>query len=385
MVPPAEPSRGSGLPPPSRRLESLTGLRFAAALAVVVGHMHPTLWSVTLTMVAVSFFFVLSGFVLTWSAQPEEAPGVFWRRRFFRIVPSHAVVWLAMLVLLAATAMSPAPGFTPAGVPAPGPALANLLLVHTWVLDPAFLYGVNPPSWSLSVELFFYFLFPLVIPLVRRIPARWLPLPIAATIAVIWALPAAATAITGPPVAPGWIDVPLEAFWLAYFSPASRLPEFLLGILLARAMHHGFAPRVGVVLPSLVLFACVAAAPLVPRPFTFAALSVVPAALIVLGTASLDLRRAPSLWRTPAMLHLGRISFALYLTHYPVLLLFEHYCSHLFHGVPGAAGAFVLQVAASMALAWLLFRFVEQPTARRFGASRPKRPRTGADGSTPAP
>ncbi|WP_159942547.1 acyltransferase family protein [Nocardiopsis sp. FR6] len=374
MATPTDPSQMSGIPPHARRLGSLTGLRFAAALAVLVGHMHPTLRSVTLTMVAVSFFFVLSGFVLTWSARPGEAPGVFWRRRFFRIVPSHAAAWLAMLILLAATTMSSAPGFVPEGVPSPVPALANLLLVHTWIVDPSFLYSMNPPSWSLSVELFFYFLFPLVIPLAWRIPARWLPLPIAAVIAVIWALPAAASVISGPSLAPGWIDVPLQAFWLVYFAPFSRLPEFLLGILLARAVHNGFVPRIGVGLPALALVACVVAAPLVPRLFTFAALSVVPAALLVLGAASLDLRQARSLWRTPVMLNLGRLSFALYLAHYPVLLLFEHYCSSLFRGFPGAVGAAVLQVAASMALAWLLFHFVEQPTANRFGVSEPKLP-----------
>jgi peptidoglycan/LPS O-acetylase OafA/YrhL len=72
------------------RLDSLTGLRFFAALAVVLVHVGGQFatarWLLTVESygyAGVSFFFVLSGFVLTWSHR-EQSAGRFWWRRFAR-------------------------------------------------------------------------------------------------------------------------------------------------------------------------------------------------------------------------------------------------------------------------------------------------------------
>src|ERR1700724_2566259 len=98
------------------RLPSLTGLRWFAAFGVFGFHMlhSPELSAdpgmrAVLTVAfqsgaaGVTFFFVLSGLVLTWAARPEDRAVAFWRRRVARVVPNHVVVWvgvLAMLVLI---------------------------------------------------------------------------------------------------------------------------------------------------------------------------------------------------------------------------------------------------------------------------------------------
>ena len=89
-------------PVPSR-LDSLTGLRFFAAEMVVIHHFSnfatlPFLWRYQgFGATGVTFFFVLSGFVLTWSFRPADTPGRFYWRRFARIWPLHAVTTLLAL------------------------------------------------------------------------------------------------------------------------------------------------------------------------------------------------------------------------------------------------------------------------------------------------
>jgi peptidoglycan/LPS O-acetylase OafA/YrhL len=85
---------------PARRLDSLTGLRILAALGVVLIHsvknpssqkpltVIPGLQSVaSVGYLGVTFFFVLSGFVLTWSARRGGHAKSFYQKRFARIAP----------------------------------------------------------------------------------------------------------------------------------------------------------------------------------------------------------------------------------------------------------------------------------------------------------
>src|SRR4051794_11942901 len=86
-------------------LPSLTGLRFIAALAVVAWHARPDHIPgllqplFTSAQSGVAFFFLLSGFVLTWSSRRDDTPRSFYWRRVARVVPNHVVTWLVALVL----------------------------------------------------------------------------------------------------------------------------------------------------------------------------------------------------------------------------------------------------------------------------------------------
>src|SRR5688572_27893642 len=84
--------------PKVARLDALTGLRFIAAFMVFVFHaallfvfadINVSLFLMdiagTAGHVGVSFFFILSGFVLTWSMKKGDTAPKFWRRRFFKI------------------------------------------------------------------------------------------------------------------------------------------------------------------------------------------------------------------------------------------------------------------------------------------------------------
>lgn len=86
---------------PTPRLDGLTGLRWWAAFIVFLYHMLifapvPGLLSELFSYgyFGVTFFFVLSGFVLTWSARSNVPVSTFYWRRFARIWPSHIVALL---------------------------------------------------------------------------------------------------------------------------------------------------------------------------------------------------------------------------------------------------------------------------------------------------
>jgi peptidoglycan/LPS O-acetylase OafA/YrhL len=300
-----------------KRLHGLTGLRFFAAAAVVLVHVRFQFSdSHTLTVAAgygyagVTFFFLLSGFVLTWSWSDQPA-GRFWWRRLARIWPLQFALMLVAFTVLADRERIPGPF---------GHALEALLL-QAWSPDRAVYFGGNGVSWSLSCEMFFYLLFPFVVPLIGRLHRRGL--------AVVGALTGAAM-LAAPALAAGSVSADTY-YWLFYVFPPYRFAEFLLGIVLARAVALGLrvrrpAPAGSLSITGLALLVAaltwlnVVVGGGVDRPFV--ALAAVPLfALLLLACVSAELR-SPDSWLTwrPLVL-LGEWSFALYLVHKPLFLL----------------------------------------------------------------
>ncbi|MGO1055515.1 acyltransferase family protein [Crossiella sp. CA198] len=147
--------------------------------------------------------FILSGFVLAWSARPGEPVTTFWRRRFAQIYPVHLVTAVLALTLGAT--------LVPSLLPSSGnETAANLLLVSSWW--PDWWQALNPVSWSLVCEAFFYLCFPLLFVLLRKGTAAWLYTVAAAAVLVVLALP--------------FLGLALYSF------PLARLPEFVLGFAL---------------------------------------------------------------------------------------------------------------------------------------------------------
>jgi peptidoglycan/LPS O-acetylase OafA/YrhL len=149
------------------KLDSLTALRFFAAAMVVVSHAaglfhfmnKPAIVDLPLAQ-GVSFFFVLSGFILTYN-YPDlsgiKATGKFWRARLARVWPAHAFALLLGIFILDLKPL------TQMGVPLYQNIIAHFAMVHGWILQEQFFFSINPPSWSISTEFAFYLLFPLLI------------------------------------------------------------------------------------------------------------------------------------------------------------------------------------------------------------------------------
>ncbi|KIZ15893.1 acyltransferase family protein [Streptomyces natalensis] len=364
---------------PPERLPSLTGLRFVAAFGVYLCHavflgLRGRAWIPTelLGPLAVSLFFILSGFVLTRFARPGDTARAFWRRRVVKIYPNHLTALVLFMIYFLVIGMAVQPSGSVLSL------VPGILLVHTWLPNYTLIGSGNIVSWSLACEVFFYLLFPLLLTLVRKIPPRRLAAAAVCMAAAVWTVPVVSYALHGAPL-PGfpW-PVPRDQLWFAYFLPLCRLPEFVLGIILATGMRSGDRKRrTGVWASSALLLASlVLGATVLPPVFLFAAVGVVPLTLLIRATASLDLRGARSPLRTPVMVFLGEISYAFYLVHTLALLVVDHFTGAAWSGL--ATGVLGLPVALLMA--WLLYALVEQPCMRRF--ARRRRP---APGSAPAP
>ncbi|MFC0531508.1 acyltransferase family protein [Phytohabitans kaempferiae] len=366
------------------RLPTLTGMRFVAALLVFAFHsslenlfrdpganrLYVQVFDKAGWM-GVSFFFVLSGFVLTWSARPDDTPRRFWRRRAAKIYPNHAVMWVVALALVLGTG---------AAVTAPT-AVGNLLLVHAWVPRIQTFASLNDVSWSLAGEAFFYLCFPLLLAGLLRIRPSRLWYWAGGTVAAIALTPVVAGLLLPDTPHLPWESTSVWHFWFVYVLPPVRMLEFLLGMLMARIVltgqwiRLGLAPAVGVL--------AVAYAVALYLPFylhSLIAVTVGPLALLVAAAATADARTLASPLRGRLWIWLGEVSFAFYLVH-RLLLLYGHQAigTGSTWSTPAAIGLILAAFAVSLALAWLLHVAVEQPVMRHW--SRPRR-RPPTDGST---
>lgn len=352
----------------AQRLDSLTGLRFVAAVAVFGAHsaflVSPGLADVLVHgRTGVSFFFVLSGFVLAWTYAPDQRPLAYYRRRFARVYPACAVTTLIVAVVAVID-----------GERVVRPLAAALLLVQSWVPEIDLYYGLNGVTWSLSVEAFFYLVFPLAVVRALRMPVS-LRKP-AMALLVVMVLVAAL-------VLNGRTAVGSTGYWAVYIAPSTRLPEFLLGMLLAFEVRDGRWPRLDLTGAVLLAGAGYLAASLVPDSFSYAAVTLVPYTLLIGAAAMADLGGRRSPFRGP-MVRLGVWSYAFYLCHQEIIrwygrvVLGASTSDPIALGLgPMAAHAVVLGGICLLA-AWALYAAVERPLERLLRPSAGGGHRAGA-------
>jgi peptidoglycan/LPS O-acetylase OafA/YrhL len=334
----------------------------------------------TTAYIGVSFFFILSGFVLTWSARSQDTPGLFLRRRLTKIFPNHIVTWAATLLLFTYV------GQTIAGTPT----VLNLLLVHTWVPKLAYFGSVNPVSWSLACEILFYLSFPVLLPLIKKIRPERLWLTAAVIVAAIFVAPLVAKLLPTHPIMPG-TKTSVPQFWFVYGLPPVRGLEFLLGMVMARLLATGRRMPLSLGPAVVLVVAGYFVAQHVTLLYSLVAATVIPLALVIPAAAATDLRGRFSPLRVRPMVWLGEISYAFYLVHFLVIhvghlsfgrvkMMGVAMPTHLFTTGKGIALIVVL-FAVSVLLSWVLYTLVERPMMRHFSRprSRPAAPREDSD------
>jgi len=217
-------------------LPAVTSLRFFAALHVALFHLDamrvlkgPS-WLKSLAgigYVGVSFFFVLSGFILvyTYAGRKIELKE-FWQTRFARIYPAYLFSLLLTFPFFYWGAhYLDIPFFAFAHSHFWLSATLVLLLAQAWI--PAAALAWNSVAWSLSVEAFFYTIFPFALNRFGRYSKRTL----AAMIPACWIVGLAVSAgfLASRPAGAPYVS---SADWssavqFVKFFPLVRLPEFL--------------------------------------------------------------------------------------------------------------------------------------------------------------
>jgi peptidoglycan/LPS O-acetylase OafA/YrhL len=361
-------------------LRALTGLRFVAAFQVLAYHglgagPQSAWWMRSLVgsgYVGVSLFFVLSGFVLTYTYHDSLRDGTATRGAFLaaRVARIYPVYLLSLLVALPPVFWLVASK----GVRMDYGWLAGLSGLYAGLLqawDPRRVCVMNCPAWSLSNEAFFYLVFLLVLPVVARWGMRRLLAAAVAAYALALLGPVLYLALRPDGAVPATPDTPVSvAYWLAVvkYNPLIRLPEFVMGVLAGR----WFLLQGGETRPSharleagavLALFAVLLASPVIPYPLMHNGLLAPVFAALVYALA----RGAGPVSRvlaTRMLVRLGAASFALYILHVPLLAWMGRGYRTLGVALPPQPWYFAIFAAGSIAVSLVVFDVVEEPGRR---------------------
>ncbi|MCU1618996.1 MAG: acyltransferase 3 [Modestobacter sp.] len=359
----------------SGEIRALTGLRFVAAVWVILVHFQIQLSGVfgdylapvrpvlTSGWLGVDLFFLLSGFVMVLSY--GESMGrrfhlrdalVFLWARLSRIWPLWALLTVVMFGFLGATGASVSVG----GL------VEQLLLVQMWHRDVNLGSSFIAPGWSLSVELVAYVAFPVLVLVFWRL--RRLPAVVLAALAVAAMSPLALLAYqTG------------ESNWQLPW-PLRIAGAFISGgltcLFVERVKAHPAAGRIGatvsVVAVLEILGVCFWSAHRVQSGGIDQVAIAIVFFPVLVGSLALSSGGLARVLSSPALVLGGRISFAMYLVHLcvadAVVFLGQHVATFA-AGTPGSELLTVHLIPLTIAVAYLLWRFVEEP-GRRFMRDR---------------
>lgn len=335
----------------------IDGLRAVAVLSVLFYHVGFSLTPGG--FVGVDVFFVISGYLITTIVRAEIASGTFsfarfYERRIRRLLP--AFVPVALVTSVAAYCLFLDPDF----IDYAKSLGASFLFSSNWYFMATSGYFDAPAdtklllhTWSLSVEEQYYFFFPIVLLLTHRLA----PTRTAAVISVIFAL-----------------SLGLSVFLMqagetteAFFNSFGRFWEMMVGSALSYVRSDSLSNRqvsafraAGL---AMIAYACFKYTENTPFPGLTALLPTLGAALVIVGGPSRPGSITAALSAIP-LVYTGKISYSLYLWHWPVIVLATYYNEQL------SPQARVLCCVASFALAAASYHFVELPFRRSSPASR---------------
>ncbi len=398
-----------GSTPRRPQIKALTTIRIVAAMHVVLHHCAAALWLRTTTAWAaqtatspapiraavaiigggilnildsgrwsVSLFFILSGFILTYNyLDGISRPGAmrrFWVARFARIYP----VYLIGLAIAS-------PLFFYAGIYRKEFSLHSMFaqailcftLLQSWC--PAYALAWNSPAWSLSVEAFFYAMFPLLaFALARKNRAESLIAVIAACWLTSLGLRAALLTLAG-----GWqghMDyehsrrVQLLSNFFSFF-PVCRIPEFIAGMALGRLLllKNGIPncrwPTATALASAAVLliFAAIGER----RRIIVDEGVLTPLFALLIWSLSDPRGRLASMMQWSPLILLGEASYTVYICHFPLANLMVRSLMHFWRGQGkygyeiGSYPVLLAYLLGLLITCVLIYRFIEIPARDR--------------------
>jgi peptidoglycan/LPS O-acetylase OafA/YrhL len=374
-------------------LPALTGLRFVAALVVVLFHSQFLIVGLSSSglhaahliqsgYIGVSVFFVLSGFILAYTyvlpgGGLRGTRGAFWFARFARIYPVYVLALLFSLPLFLDISI-----WHPVGVmhlrDVIRAAVLTPTLLQAWTPKKAWMW--DGPAWSLSVEAFFYLLFPYAAMSISRQPLKRVLRTGALLGVCVLAGPVLFALRTSSGV---WKITPsVYGPWVAAvkFLPLFHLPEFLIGVCAGvifinrRALDSNRREFAWVTFASAVaIVAVLTVSNQIPYLLLHDGLLAPLVAVLIYGLATgggIIGRMLSIRW----MQLLGGASYSLYLFHSPLNSYLTIAARYFDLDNRDGWDALSVYVAAALGISIVVYLFVEEPARNRLKRLRGIRP-----------
>ena len=345
----------------------IDGLRAVAVIAVILFHLNAN-W-LPGGFLGVDIFFVISGYLIGGILYRELSTNTFSLKRFYlrrmrRILPAFFAVVVFTLIVGAQLMVPGSDEWNTARSSAKWSVFFGgnfFSALNTDYFAPTVEVQPLNHLWSLAVEEQFYFIYPLILWAIMGIIKRILP---PASSSLTRCVNVVLTALAIASFALAFLPISLHGTALvSYYLPHLRFGELLIGAILAVAVAQGnlqpsakTATFVGS-LSILVLIACL----VLPFPNTTPWFPGFAAALPCIASAGIIYAGARPYWFASALSHravvfVGKISYSLYLWHWP-LLAFAHYALGRELSNTVLATAALLIVLLSLASYYL----IEQP------------------------
>lgn len=351
------------------RVEALTFFRFIAAAIVVVFHYgrDATGFSGVLTAgpEMVTFFFVLSGFVMGIAyLNKEVSVGSYWWARVARIMPIYLLALLLVVVSYFASGKS---------VNYMSLAL-SLTLLQSWISPHP--TSLNAPGWSLSVEAFFYLSFPLILYFIKKYSAS--ALYVACFSLTLWGVTQVVTTIV---LSGGFYDGGHSlSHDLIYYFPLTHLCSFVLGVfgsMWVMSKKHldtnNIVTLMFVIFTSLVIVISINNKELIGYffglKFAYGSSFFAPLFLFFIVSIALCRSNAMKIFGAPPLVLLGEASYSLYILQMPIHAIYEKYISGILNFQP--LESFVMFFIFLTGVSIFTFLLIEKPTNRFLRFSLP--------------
>jgi peptidoglycan/LPS O-acetylase OafA/YrhL len=342
-------------------LASLDGLRGVAVLTVMF--FHATLYRGPFPsggFLGVDFFFVLSGFLITallmqeWQRAGGVALGAFYARRALRLLPALFALIAVILLVPGVFYQSSRPWRA-----------AGLAALHTtnWVMAFGGNVGFLDHTWSLTIEEQFYLLWPPLLVLLLSLRVGRPVILVVVTLGIL---------------APTWLRLELwqglPSVRRLYYGLDTRFDALLIGCLVALIASWDLVPRsrralrvirvVGAV-SAVILAVCVVTME-EESSLTYHGLGTLVAvacACLVLDVLYCPTRLSRLLLENRPLVWVGRISYGLYLWHFPIFNGMLNPTRMAKVGITGPA-LFTVRFAVAFLVAALSFALIERPFLR---------------------
>jgi peptidoglycan/LPS O-acetylase OafA/YrhL len=351
---------------------ALNGLRFLAALAVACFHFAPRISTypespailrnlISEGPTAVPFFFILSGFVLAyrhlWNRERPETARAFYWARFLRLYPAYIFAFVLFLPMAVEKYLRGALSASGGGHTFIESALLSCLMLQAWT---PLAQAWNGPSWSLSVEVFMYLMFPLI-------GLRLMNLSFKKTAGILfagWLIPVGLACAYVSHLIP-------ENLWVGYVrnNPLLWMPMFVAGICATKALPTW--ANVGGLTANVVstgsFIAVIVLATSWPSRWSeiFVTGGIGPLLGVIVLSFTRDSALIARIVGEPVMDKLGQASYVIYIVQSPMWHYWQAFTNYLRHLPAETAGIAAWQFYAFVPFLTLsslaIQKFVETP------------------------